>query len=646
MRTQIEVNGISLSIGDNIIADGVYGRITLFPKLNGSQLIRVWRLEAGEDDPQELIATTQLTDIQIEKIEDSLEKVTISTKSQFSPGPNSFYCHRGIDKHGKYTEEFDWEAFSQLSSGGQILKALNNLVVDEVESGDLEEVSVSLFGSPRKSRRRQQLSYDEDSDEDEEFEMSAPPTPSKRKRASPKKRMKSEAPEPIEPARTPRKQVVARNEILWSDEEGEDIKETLIPVTPRRRQRTDVPVTPRSLPTTPHKSAPDTPHNRARSQLHVSSVPESLPCRESQFSRLFLAVESAISSGTGTCIFISGTPGTGKSATCREVVEQLNVRKEDGELPNFNYLEINGLKVMHPDNAYEVLFDAIKTPETKSSKTVRAMVSSIEHLLNTRDKNRVPTLVLLDELDQFINKTQSNVLYNFFNWPTLPNSKLIVLAVANTLDLPERFLSNKVISRLGITRIQFPGYKHNELKQILTSRLEDIGVVQDDAVEYVARKVGSVSGDARRALDLCRRAVELGDGKTITIDLIHRAIAETQQSTIVPVLGSLALGTKLFLLALLQYSKRTQTREFPVGAILEQCRDLVNNTKGLDQYSAPLYGSHARMIGYQHALAELVECGILSQQNIGGDVSANVRLMIDEGVAREAVLTPDLKGIL
>ena len=45
------------------------------------------------------------------------------------------------------------------------------------------------------------------------------------------------------------------------------------------------------------------------------------------------------------------------------------------------------------------------------------------------------------------NKKQS-VLYSLFDWPTHRNSKLVVLAIANTLDLPERVMSNRVSSRL------------------------------------------------------------------------------------------------------------------------------------------------------------------------------------------------------
>ena len=43
----------------------------------------------------------------------------------------------------------------------------------------------------------------------------------------------------------------------------------------------------------------------------------------------------------------------------------------------------------------------------------------------------------MDELDHLMTAKQ-DVVYNFFNWPTLTGAKLVVLAVANTMDLPER----------------------------------------------------------------------------------------------------------------------------------------------------------------------------------------------------------------
>jgi len=58
----------------------------------------------------------------------------------------------------------------------------------------------------------------------------------------------------------------------------------------------------------------------------------------------------------------------------------------------------------------------------------------------------------MDELDQLVTAKQ-DVVYNFFNWPTLAKSKLIVLAVANTMDLPERAMTGKVRSRLGLNGV-------------------------------------------------------------------------------------------------------------------------------------------------------------------------------------------------
>ena len=41
-------------------------------------------------------------------------------------------------------------------------------------------------------------------------------------------------------------------------------------------------------------------------------------------------LEGAIDEGVGACIYISGVPGIGKTATVREVVRALNERVESG----------------------------------------------------------------------------------------------------------------------------------------------------------------------------------------------------------------------------------------------------------------------------------------------------------------------------
>ena len=58
-------------------------------------------------------------------------------------------------------------------------------------------------------------------------------------------------------------------------------------------------------------------------------------------------------------MYISGVPGTGKTATVHEVIRSLVRGHEDGELPSFKYLEINGMKLTEPRQAYVEILKVI-----------------------------------------------------------------------------------------------------------------------------------------------------------------------------------------------------------------------------------------------------------------------------------------------
>jgi origin recognition complex subunit 1 len=115
---------------------------------------------------------------------------------------------------------------------------------------------------------------------------------------------------------------------------------------------------------------------------------------------------------------------------------------------------------------------------------------------------------------------KQDVLYNLFDWPYKRNSKWIVIAIANAMNLPEQVMS-KISSRLGLTRLIFQPYTHTELEEIVKLRLAELEIFDSDAVVFAARKVAAVSGDARRALEICRRSTELAE----------RDFNEAQQTT-------------------------------------------------------------------------------------------------------------------
>lgn len=399
-------------------------------------------------------------------------------------------------------------------------------------------------------------------------------------------------------------------------------------------------------------------------------MPESLPCRKTEFNTVYNHLSAAIMEGTGACIYISGTPGTGKTATVREVVAQLNAAVHTEEMDDFIFVEINGMKVTDPHQSYSLLWEALKGDRVSPSHALDLLEQEFSH----PSPRRVSCVVLMDELDQLVTKNQS-VMYNFFNWPALRYSRLIVLAVANTMDLPERTLSNKISSRLGLTRITFPGYKHTDLMEIIGTRLANVpgNIVDPDAVQFASRKVAAVSGDARRALDICRRAVEIAEeeadaaaaqgslasvdetdevpptpSKTparknkaltdqpqtdslaakpaskgqpgrVTITTIKQAIQEATSTPLQQSLRCLPLSGKLFLAALLARVHRTGITESTFGDVLDEARRLADAAVAVanaasagvkDFLLAGGPGARVRALGF--AAMELMNSGVLA----------------------------------
>ena len=89
-------------------------------------------------------------------------------------------------------------------------------------------------------------------------------------------------------------------------------------------------------------------------------------------------------------------------------------------------------------------------------------------------------------MDLLCSKRQ-DVVYNLLDWPTYKSSRLVVITIANTMDLPERVLMGRVTSRLGLTRLTFQSYTHMQLMEIVKTRLKDSEVFKSEAIEFVAR---------------------------------------------------------------------------------------------------------------------------------------------------------------
>jgi len=128
---------------------------------------------------------------------------------------------------------------------------------------------------------------------------------------------------------------------------------------------------------------------------------------------------------------------------------------------------------------------------------------------NNGSGGKLIVVCLVDELD-FLMKSDS-VVYNLFDWPQYcsPKASLIVVGISNMMDLPARF-STRVASRLqaGYQHLIFAPYRHEQIEEIMKSRLQGLDIFTQEGLNYVARKSAS-SGDLRAALKICQRSIEI-----------------------------------------------------------------------------------------------------------------------------------------
>ncbi|KAF1480352.1 Origin recognition complex subunit 1, partial [Megadyptes antipodes antipodes] len=169
---------------------------------------------------------------------------------------------------------------------------------------------------------------------------------------------------------------------------------------------------------------------------------------------------------------------------------------------------------------------------------------------------------------------KQNVMYNLFDWPTQKHSKLIILAIANTMDLPERIMMNRVASRLVCPSIHssiallFCGQVWGGCCQLILAKLFS---------QLVGNIVAALSGDARRCLDICRRATEICEFSSqkrtpeiVRMAHVTEAIDEMFSSPYINAIRNASLHEQIFLKAILAEFRRAGVEEATVQQVYHQ----------------------------------------------------------------------------
>lgn len=91
-------------------------------------------------------------------------------------------------------------------------------------------------------------------------------------------------------------------------------------------------------------------------------------------------------------------PGTGKTATVTEVIRCLKKAKDNDELPEFDFVDINGMKLSEPRQAYVQIWKQL----SGESKTWEEAQKLLQNRFTKSSSRRKMTLLLVDEVIVFL----------------------------------------------------------------------------------------------------------------------------------------------------------------------------------------------------------------------------------------------------
>lgn len=229
--------------------------------------------------------------------------------------------------------------------------------------------------------------------------------------------------------------------------------------------------------------------------------------RDNEIKNIKEFLTSKIDRHESGILYLAGAPGTGKTMSMQIVLDQLR---------NVPKIKLN---CMRAQSSKSVLTGICKKVGLKgySRYSEVELMSQLEKRFS-RDESFI---LLLDELDQLPRSKNINLIKTFFSWPMKTGSRLILIGIANTLNLTSRYqVINQMIgiecaeNANLIKKILFRPYSTQDIKSILVWYLDNDenyegSDVDPKALDMIAAKFSrEKNGDIRGALNALKCAID------------------------------------------------------------------------------------------------------------------------------------------
>lgn len=284
-------------------------------------------------------------------------------------------------------------------------------------------------------------------------------------------------------------------------------------------------------------------YSRAKNLFQKSAVADSenahLVGREGETESIVGFVTKNLEAGTSSSLYISGPPGTGKTAQVTKILRYL-LKSSSSDINNFVHkkkrvrtVHINCMTLIaRPENVFHEIYCGLSQEESTRHNKRKTADDLQQLLLNTSHVDSL--VVVLDELDCLLTKDQQ-VIFTLFRLAYHQHShhyraKLIILAISNALDLTDKFLPRLKANGMLPCTLQFLPYAAHHIKSIVELKLRtlvdesdkenapptsgkplmgSVPIVHPTAIILCSKKAAAITGDLRKAFDIFYQSIEM-----------------------------------------------------------------------------------------------------------------------------------------
>jgi cell division control protein 6 len=285
-------------------------------------------------------------------------------------------------------------------------------------------------------------------------------------------------------------------------------------------------------------------------------VPEKLPFRENQIETITQGLSGVINNSKPNNLFIYGKTGTGKTATVKHVLEQLDSFVKKNNIPSFSCY----VNCRSHSSKYKALLKALRTFHPEKDFLGYSSSFVYEKLLEFSNQKKAHLILVLDEIDKV--KDIDDLVYSLSRGnDELDSGSITMIGISNNLMFKDK-LDPRTKSSLCERELVFNPYNATELKQILAERCQIAfkpNIVTEPAISLASAIAAQESGDARTAVMLMQRAGEISDAaqlNSLTEVQVERAKESVEEEIIISMISTLPQQQQLVLYAIAQLTSQ------------------------------------------------------------------------------------------